>query len=122
MPSTHVDRRALHKLPQKDLIHLIRMLRIFVRNLKMYPQEHPLLLEQADRLIGHLCDATRAHGDLLIDSRAYMLAVNDCTIDKDVPELRDSVELAVWLREIFPRTSWSRLATKSGSSPTPSTS
>jgi|GEM_PF-6387720 len=99
MATTHVDRRALGRLPQKELIHLVRVLRVFVNSLRMYPQDHPVLLEQADRLIGHLCDAHRAHGDLLLDGRSYLLAVNECTVDKNVPELKESVELAAWLRE-----------------------
>ncbi len=102
----HVDRQSLTRAPQRDLIHLVRVLRVFVNSLRMYPQEHPVLLEQADRLIGHLCDAHRAHGDLLIDARSYLLAVNESTIDKAVPELKESVELSAWLRERGVQTVW----------------
>jgi hypothetical protein len=106
MSSSYVDRRSLGRLPQKDVVHLVRVLRVFVNSLRMYPQEHPVLLKHADRLVGHLCDAHRAHGDLLLDGCSYLLAINECSIDRDLPEFKESVELAAWLRERGVQTIW----------------
>ncbi len=94
-----IDPTRLKALPQKDLIILVRQLRLFVRSLNMYPQDHPVLVEQAERLVSHLFETHKVHGHLLLDSRAHLLSVNERTIDKAVEELTWSVEVAAWLRE-----------------------